>query len=366
MEPSDDARPTTPRRPGTDALEKLAALLRAIEGASGVTVLTHDNPDPDAIASAAALSFLIEHAASLPATTAIGGIVGRAENRALMDELDMRFERVETLEIGHDSAVALVDTQPRAGNNSLPGGRIATVVIDHHPERAESVAAEFADVRPEYGACCSILVEYLRAAKLEPDRRLATALFYGIQSETMDLGREVSEADVGASVYLYPRSDPQAISRIRHARVPRGLFKSIHDGLEHAWSAGGVVCVPLGRMDYPDLVAQLADWFLSVEGVDWVIAAGRHHDSLLLSLRSYDPDAHAGELVQDVVGDRGSAGGHGEMAGARIDVRHLSEEEYEDLVRSLFDDFCDRLGVGGEPRRSLIDGDEPAPSEAVS
>ncbi len=346
--------------------EKLAALLWSLDGFKDVRVITHDNPDPDAIASAAALAHIIEHTASLPVTIAIGGIIGRAENRALMEELDMRFDRAETLDIGNDTAMALVDTQPRAGNTSFPGGRIAAVVIDHHPERAETAAAGFSDIRPEYGACCSILVEYLRAAKLELDRRLATAMFYGIQSETMDLGREVSDADVDASVYLYPLSDPQAISRIRHARAPRSLFKSIHDGLEHAWSAGGVVCVPLGRMDYPDLVAQLADWFLSVEGVEWVIAAGRHHDSLLLSLRTYDPDAHAGELVQEVVGDRGSAGGHGEMAGARIDVRNMSEEEYEDLVSSLFADFCDRLGVGDEPRESLIDSHKADPPETSS
>jgi len=353
------------RRPDTDQVEKLSGLLGALDSASSVTVLTHDNPDPDAIASAAALSFLIEQAASLPVSIAIGGIIGRAENRALMDELDLPFERVETIDVNHESAIALVDTQPRAGNSSLPGGRIATVVIDHHPERTETVAAEFSDIRPEYGACCSMLVEYLRAAGLEPDRRLATAMFYGIQSETMDLGREVSDSDVGASIYLYPRSDQQAISRIRHARVPRSLFRSIHDGLESAWSAGGVVCVPLGRMDYPDLVAQLADWFLSVEGVDWVIAAGRHHDNLHLSLRTYDADGHAGELVQEVVGDRGSAGGHGEMAGARIDIRRLSETETDDLVAGLFDDFCDRLGVRDATRRSLIDGVHPHTEEDV-
>ena len=238
-------------------------------------------------------------------------------------------------------------------------------MIDHHPERADSTAAEFVDIRPSYGACCSILVEYLRAAELEPDGRLATALFYGIQSETMDLGREVSQADIEASAYLYPRSDPRAVSRIRHAKAPRSLFRSLHDALERGWSAGAVICVPLGRMDYPDLVAQLADWFLGIDGVEWVIAAGRHHDSLLLSVRTDDPAAHAGQLVQEVVADRGSAGGHGEMAGGRIDVRQLTAEDYEALVHELFVDVCERLGVGSETRRSLIDGEIETP-EATS
>ncbi len=346
--------PKTPRPPRPDAVERIAAMKRALDGAERVVVLTHDNPDPDAIASAAGLAFLLEKVTGRGNTLAFGGIIGRAENRALMEELGQPFERIENLELAPSTAVVLVDTQPRAGNNSLPAGHIATIVLDHHPWRPESAAAPFADVRSEYGSCASMVVELLRAAKLEPDRRLATALFYAIQSETMDLGRETSEAEVDASLYLYPRSDPGSISRIRHARVPRGLYRTIHAGLERAWSRGGVVCVPAGRLDYPDIVAQLADLFLRVHGVDWVIAAGRYVDDLFLSLRTFEPGAHAGDLVLTVVGDRGSAGGHGEMAGARIPLGTRSDAEVEELVDGLLEEFCESLGVTELPREPLI------------
>ncbi len=367
--PGAESGPMNPSKPGPDTTARLAAMKRALGDAERVIVLTHDNPDPDAISSAAGLGFLVQKAFGFPVTLAFGGIVGRAENRALLDELDLPFERAEDLEFPSTAAVALVDTQPRAGNNSLPAGQIATLVIDHHPERAESSAAAYSDVRPEYGACASMIVEFLRASKLEPDRQLATALFYGIQSETMDLGREASQAEIDASLFLYPRSDPAAISRIRHARVPRAVYRSIHTGLEQAWSRGEVVCVPAGRLDYPDIVAQLADLFMRVDDVEWVIAAGRYKDGLYISLRTFDPGAHAGDLVQDVVGDRGSAGGHGEMAGARIDVGRLSTVEYEELLDSLFEEFCDQLGVSDQPRIPLIPTDtagvlEPIPEPA--
>ena len=208
-----------------------------------------------------------------------------------------------------------------------------------------------------------MIVEYLRAARLEPDRKLATALFYAIQSETMDLGREASEADVAASIFLYPRTDPTAISRIRHARVPRGVYRSIHEGLERAWSRGDVVFVPLGTLEYPDLVAQLADLFLRVHGVDWVIAAGRYRENLLISVRAHRPDAHAGDLVQRVVGDRGPAGGHGEMAGARIDLQDKPDADADRLIADLFDEFAVALSVGGLPPQSLITG--PADEDAA-
>jgi nanoRNase/pAp phosphatase (c-di-AMP/oligoRNAs hydrolase) len=365
-DPGAEAGPMNPGKPGRDTTARLAAMKRALGDAERVIVLTHDNPDPDAIASTAGLGYLVRKAVGLPVTLAFGGIVGRAENRALLEELDLPFERAEDLEFPSTAAVALVDTQPRAGNNSLPPGQIATIVIDHHPERAESSAAAYSDVRPEYGACASMIVEFLRALKLEPDRQLATALFYAIQSETMDLGREASQAEIDASLFLYPRTDPAAISRIRHARVPRAVYRSVHTGLENAWSRGGVVCVPAGRLDYPDIVAQLADLFLRVDGVDWVIAAGRYKDGLYISLRTFDPAAHAGDLVRVVVGNRGSAGGHGEMAGARIDVSRLSTEEYDELLESLFDEFCGQLGVSDQPRDPLIETDpagKPEPAQ---
>ncbi|MBT8479222.1 MAG: DHH family phosphoesterase, partial [Gemmatimonadetes bacterium] len=256
----EQAGPKNPPRPKAEVTEQLSKLRWVLGGAESALVLTHDNPDPDAIASAAGLGFLIERISGVPVTVAFGGIIGRAENRSLMEELGVPFERIETVNIASDTAIALVDTQPGAGNNSLPPGRAATIVLDHHPLReGNDEPAAFIDIRPDYGASASMIVEYLRAARLEPDRKLATALFYGIQSETMDLGREASEADVAASIFLYPRTDPAAISRIRHARVPRGVYRSIHEGLERAWSRGDVVFVPLGTLEYPDLVAQLAD-----------------------------------------------------------------------------------------------------------
>lgn len=356
--PAGDAADGSPDRETVEDTVRLAQMVGAVEDADRVLVLTHDNPDPDAIASSAALARLLEEEAGVETTLAFGGIVGRAENRALIDELGVRFDRVRPEELPTTLPIALVDTQPRTGNNSLPEGRIVSIVLDHHPVRSETTACSYADVRPEYGASCSILVEYLRAAGIQPGRRLATALFYGIQSETQDLGREAVPADVDASMYLYTRSDPAAIARIRHARVPASYYSSIHDALEEARRADGVVCVPAGQMDYPDMVAELADLFMRVEGVEWTLAAGRYHDDLLLSARSYEPATHAGDVIRAVIGDRGSAGGHGALAGAQVPVGSLTDDEVDEMQRSLFEDFLDALGVDPGALEPVIPGGE--------
>ncbi len=350
--------PTGPREPDVvtaDAAARLAELLHAVEDADRLLVVTHDNPDPDALAAAAALGHLLEHCVGLAPTLAFGGIVGRAENQALIVELGAEFDRLaRDQEIRPDTAVALVDTQPRAGNNSLPPGRIAQVVIDHHPVRPESAASSFTDIRPEYGASCSILVKYLRAAGLEPDRPLATGLFYGIQSETADLGREVSQADISASLYLYPRTNPEAYARIRHPRLPRSYFRSVHQALEEARRHGSVIIAPLGALAYPDMVAELADLLIRASGIEWAVALGRYGDRLLVSVRSSEPVAHAGDLVRRVIGDRGSAGGHGMLAGGQISLAGLSECDADALSTSIIEDFLEALGATGETPASLI------------
>lgn len=355
--PPMDGDRTLPPVPPWDpdaARERLVALLAVLEGAERVYVVTHDNPDPDALASAAALSFLLREVAGISPTAMFGGIVGRAENRQLLQEMGVEFARMEETEIPAGVPVAMVDTQPRAGNNSLPAGRIVSAVIDHHPPRPDSVAATFVDLRPEFGASGSMLVEYLRAADLEPDPWLATVLFYAIQSETMDLGREASARDVEASMFLYPRSDPAGISRIKHARVPASYFRTMYEAVGVARKHGRVVAIPLGVLAYPDMVAEVADEFLQMQGVDWTIALGRYRDRLLVSVRAHDTTAHAGTLVRETIGARGSAGGHGTFAGGQIDVRGRTDAEVEELRGKVLADLLRALDADPEASEALI------------
>lgn len=336
-----------------NALERLAGLLEAVQGAEQILILTHDNPDPDALASAAGMAVLLERAAGLKPRVAFGGIVGRAENRALIQEMERDFERIEDLDLPSGLAIAMVDTQPRAGNNSLPDGRIVSAVIDHHPVRADT-AVQFNDVRPQYGACASMVVEYLRAADVEPEPWLATALFYAIQTETLDLSREATPEDVEASTYLYGRTHPDSISRIRQARVPASYFHSLHAGLAAARRYRRVVAVPLRTLPYPDLVAEIADLLLQMQGVDWTIAMGRYRDRLLVSVRARRADAHAGALVRAVIGHRGSAGGHGTFAGGQIDLGTRTAEEVEALRREILDELLAGLDVRPEDGEPLV------------
>ena len=171
--------------------------------AGTILILPHNDPDPDAIASAVALRHLLMEALNVESTIAYQGIVGRAENRALLRYLGQPLRPLTDTDLAGEVPIALADTQPGAGNNALPAGSGAAFVIDHHTWREPTATAAYVDVRPEAGATSTILTEYLQEAGLEPEPPLATALFYGIKSDTRGLSCGAGPADMAASTCTF-------------------------------------------------------------------------------------------------------------------------------------------------------------------
>ena len=308
-----------------DLRSRVEALLD-VAGEKSVLVMTHDNPDPDAIAAGFALGELLKVRTGSRYTLAHGGVLGRAENRAMVRLLKIPLVPFSRLDPDDFEVVCLVDTQPAHGNHrvtpTLTAGK-KLVCIDHHPARMTSSgapAADFADVGGAYGATSTMLTCYLDAANVPFDEPVATALFYGIKSDTRDLGREVGEIDVWAYQHLIGHTDMATISQIEHPRLPRGYFATLSSAVSRARVTGEVVVCDLSVVYVPDLVAETADWLLLAEGIRWSIVVGEHGNDLYCSLRVSDRRFSAGKLVQEVIAARpgGSAGGHGSMAGARI------------------------------------------------
>jgi nanoRNase/pAp phosphatase (c-di-AMP/oligoRNAs hydrolase) len=302
-----------------DPKSRVAGLLQALEGPTPLVILPHDNPDPDALASAATLKYIVRGLLGKDAVIGRGGIVGRAENRAMLKYLNIELTPVGELDLRGDVLVALVDTQPGRSNNSCPEERMPTVVIDHHPAYACYDGVRFLDMREHYGATSTILTEYLQESRLDVEAKIATALFYGISAETQDLGRESTPADIAAAQFLYPYANKRRLAKIENARVPRVYFRAFHDAIEHACINERAIVSILPEVQYPDMVAEVADFLLRLDQVDWAAAIATFNGCLHCSVRTTDRDANAGELLRRVLGSK-SAGGHEMIAGGRIPV----------------------------------------------
>jgi nanoRNase/pAp phosphatase (c-di-AMP/oligoRNAs hydrolase) len=315
-------------------MDNLYNLRDTLDGYSELLIIPHNDPDPDAIAAAMGLRYLVATQFGIDARIRYRGIIGRAENKALVRYLKKPLRMLDYKELSTGIPVALVDTQPGAGNNPLPKEIQATVVIDHHTWRNASSNALFIDVRPDIGASSTILTEYLQAESLEIPANLATALFYGIKTDTMGLARGASFTDTAAYFFLQPKIDVEALVQIERAQVPATYFKSLAAALQTArLYDDDLVISDIGYMRYPDLSAEIADLLLRLHGVKWVICVGVYRANLLISVRSRSRKIGAGNIVQSIVGNLGSAGGHGTMAAGHIPLRNKNTSQ-------LVDELC--------------------------
>jgi len=339
------------------ARAKLERLLKAAKGHKKALILTHDNPDPDSLASAVALAHLLEQRAGLEAKVGYGGIIGRAENIAFVKVLKLPVSPLAQIDVEEYDLQALVDTQPSVGNHSLPKPVRADVVIDHHPLRDESLAAPFADVGGDFGATSTMLVEYLRAARIEPSVEVATALFYGIKADTRDLGRETTSTDIDCYLWLFPKIDKRLLSQIEHPELPARYFRLYHKATERAKVYGTAVITDLAEVYSPDMVAEVAERLLFLEGMKWSLAMGSYRSQLYLSLRTKDRRMNAGRLIREICEDKGgSSGGHGSMAGARLPLWG-SKAQRTALKREMTRKFLEGFGLENEKPVALIDED---------
>jgi nanoRNase/pAp phosphatase (c-di-AMP/oligoRNAs hydrolase) len=337
-----------------DKLRKLKSLLL---DKTTLLIVMQDNPDPDAIASSSALKELVNKTVNMSCQLAYGGTIGRAENHELVDYLGFNFHPFCEVDPGHFDLLALLDTQPGTGNNPLPAEFLPDIVIDHHPVRSVTRSVTFTDIRKNYGATSTILWEYLSAAKITPEIPIATALLYGIRSDTQDLGREATQADIEAMEALYPLANKRMLSQIQHGRVPSAYFQMLTTALTNTKIYEHCSICDIGEVNNADMIGEVADLLLRHEQVDWVLCYGFYDDRLLISLRTQDKEFQAGDIIRKIVHRIGTGGGHASMAGGQIPLQTEKEliSERDRLERLICNRFLKALGVKNKRGKALVD-----------
>jgi nanoRNase/pAp phosphatase (c-di-AMP/oligoRNAs hydrolase) len=306
---------------------KFKKLMSLFDGESRLLIVMQDHPDPDSIAAAVALRRLVNVLTEVKCSIAHGGTVGRGENRALVRYLNLNLHSIEGMEFERFDLIAMVDAQPGAGNHSLPAGVLPDIVIDHHPFRRLTREVPFSDVRRDYGSTCTILVEYLVHAGVALETSTATALLYGIRSDTQDLGREATQPDIIAFEYLYPQANKRMLSAIQRGSVPRAYFQMLSEALQCARIYDKALVTCLGAADNPDMVGEVADLFLREDQTTWTLCMGIFEDKMLLSLRTSEDGGRADQVMKRIVSRRGTGGGHQTYAGGQIPLKNGSKTE---------------------------------------
>ena len=294
---------------------------RYLDDADRVLILTHNDPDPDAMASGLALRTILKRTRQ----TAVIGVLQpptRPENLRMVKLLDLKIETLTADEIKAFDRIALVDVQPHYFPGLLPH---VDLVIDHHPEQT-GYNAIFKDIRPEYGSTSTILTEHLRAIDMDISERTATAMLYAIKSDTLFFNRHANRADLEAFSYLYPLGDATMIRKMEGAEITAERL----DYLIKAWQQGRmmehVFCAFLGEPPREDFIPYVADFYLQLENVQWTVISGVVNDTFVVSVRNLGYSRNAGDFVRRWFNDIGSAGGHRTMAKAVVPLEAFQKK----------------------------------------
>ena len=340
--PASPAAATSAQMPVHKLEEALrAARAAAPERGDKVLILTHRGPDPDAIGSCEGMRALCERGFGIPCDVATVGRIYRAENQALVRALDLSFRSYKDLDANDFFGAILVDSQPEFGHTMLPADVPLLAIFDHHvpPKRDgdDKLVIAHRDVRLGVGASASIVYEYLRDYGLELDANVATALFCGVRYDTADLSRNSSPLDEEAYYACFSRADRERITEIAHPPLPRDYYIELSRALTTARQHGPLVLALLGSVDHPEFVAEMADFFLRMKGVSWVVVGGacEEEGEYVLSLRTDYAFGNAYPMMARVLDGQGSFGGHGHIAGARIPLDDHGESTVAACERSL-------------------------------
>ncbi|WP_363465732.1 DHH family phosphoesterase [Halogeometricum borinquense] len=328
------------------AADRLHRLFRVLKSLSGpLAVVMHDNPDPDAIASALALVRIAE-SVGLDADPCYFGDISHQENRALVNLLDIDLVNLER---GGDTddygGIALVDHSRPGVNDGLPKDTEVDIVVDHHPPRAP-VEARYLDLRRELGATSTLMTNYLRRLGIEPDATVATALLFGIRIDTRDFTREVSSDDFEAAAWLVSYADLSTLQRVESPSMGPEVLDTLARAIQNRDVRGDVLATNVGEIRNRDALAQASDHLLNMEGIRLTVVYGFKDGTVYVSGRARGTDVDLGETLRDALSPIGSAGGHADMAGAQIPLGILADvgpESRESLSRVVTDVISGRL-----------------------
>ena len=304
---------------------------------SKILIVCHDNPDPDSLASALAMKHLCD---SLGHTSTIihGGMIEHQQNRAMVKLLEMDVRKlildweIEDL-LNESDVVICVDFSHPGANNILPTTCVPHIVIDHHTSEVRP-AGDVILVRSEFAATSSLIASVLMNSGVEMNCKVATALAFGIRTDTLGFTRSFNAVDLRALSWLGAWIDWDLMRSFESPPRSQEVLAIFRQALKDATLEEGLMLAPVTEMADRDALSQVADFLLPTEEVDIVVAYGVRMSKVIISARSTKANVHLGKILSRTFA-QGSAGGHKELAGGQIPFEELNCENAEEAMESM-------------------------------
>tara|TARA_B100002052_G_C15874039_1_gene596098 strand:+ start:309 stop:1661 length:1353 start_codon:yes stop_codon:yes gene_type:complete len=302
-----------------------------------ILIVCHDNPDPDALASALAMKHLCDSMGH-SSTIIHGGMIEHQQNRAMVKLLEMDIRKlildweIEDL-LNESDVVICVDFSHPGANNILPSTCVPHIVIDHHPSEVRP-AGDVILVRSEFAATSSLIASVLMNSGVEMNSNVATALAFGIRTDTLGFTRSFNAVDLRALSWLGAWIDWDLMRSFESPPRTQEVLSIFKQALKDATLNDGLMLVPISEMADRDALSQVADFLLPTEGVEIVVSYGVRMSKVILSARSTSENVHLGKILSKTFA-KGSAGGHKELAGGQIPFEELDCDNAEEAMLSI-------------------------------
>jgi nanoRNase/pAp phosphatase (c-di-AMP/oligoRNAs hydrolase) len=265
------------------------------------------------------------------------------ENRVMARLLKIPARKFTKRDLMRHDHVALVDTQPSFENNPFPKGRKASIIVDQH-RSVSPPAARLSIIDPDCGATSVILSRALLRLKIDIPVNLATALSYGILSDTMNLYR-AEQPHIGRTYLdILPYCDFGLLAKIQNPSRSRHFFVTMNRAVYQAMIRRRLIVSHLGAVSTPDLISQAADFLLTYQAVRWAFVTGRCKEKLHVSFRVARPNVDAGEILRSIFPNRRDAGGHGTIGGGSLKVAAGGDDaKWQDAEQGIVEKLVRRL-----------------------
>ncbi len=288
-------------------------LIRCAGSYKKIYIQTHNFPDHDALAAASGFQNLLA-AFGLNSQIIYGGDITRSSLINMIKKFNIDARDIDTLDYEPDAAVIMVDGC--RGNKNMKELKNADLiaVIDHHDtSRIEGI--KHIDIRPHYGSCSTIIYTYFDFLGIEISRETATALMIGLCVDTAILMRNIVEDDVRAYFNLFSKADNGFVQSMVRNYIETKDLAYYKYAIENIKIEGEIAFCFLENGCSQNLLGIMADFFLALDEITFVILCADNGGRIIFSLRSENENLNAAIIIQALLEGRGFGGGHHNMAG---------------------------------------------------
>lgn len=311
-------------------MKHLSKLLNILHS-NQVYIQTHNYPDPDALASAAGLQALLHHF-GIQSVICYKGQIEKASTLAMLDFLNISTRSEEEILLHPENEIILVDCQKGNANvNNFVGNEVAC--IDHHKLQRTDYYQYF-DIRPEIGSCTAIITSYFREEDIPMEPLLATTLMYGLQADTSNLTRGVSQLDVDMFSYLFQYADQKILHRLATSSLTRKDLDSYESAIDNLVVHDSFGYTNAGDNCPEPIIGTLSDFIFTINEIRFALVYSRRSGGIKFSVRSESGLYDSAAIIEYALKNMGSGGGHAEMAAGFV-PNVASKKEAEEVVQTV-------------------------------